>query len=57
MEREGQQTTMEATHLDASPILVEKMVKLFKTHHFVLDFDTHFSVRQSLSSRRIMLKL
>jgi hypothetical protein len=49
-EREGQQIATEATHLDPSPIQVEKMVKLFKTHHCALDFD---SARQSSSSRRI----
>jgi hypothetical protein len=41
-EREGQQVATEATHLDASPIQVEKMVKLFKTHCCAMDFDTHF---------------
>jgi hypothetical protein len=42
MKREGQQTTIDATHLDASPIQVEKMVKLFKTHCCALDFNTNF---------------
>jgi hypothetical protein len=42
-EREGQQIATEATtHLDASPIQVEKMVKLFKTHCCAMGFDTHF---------------
>jgi len=41
-EREGQQIVAEATHLNASPIQVEKMVKLLKTHCCALDFDTHF---------------
>ena len=29
-------------HLDATPIHVEKMVKLFKTHRCAMDFDTNF---------------
>ena len=43
-EKETQEAEQEAqvTHLDASPIKVEKMVKLFKTHRCTLDFDTNF---------------
>ncbi len=43
-EKETQEAEQEAqvTHLDASPIKVEKMVKLFKTHRCALDFDTNF---------------
>jgi hypothetical protein len=40
-EREGQKIVTEATHLDTSPIQVEKMVKVFKAHCCALDFDTH----------------
>jgi hypothetical protein len=39
-EKEEQPQTI--THFDASPIKVEKIVKLFKTHRWALDFDTHF---------------
>jgi len=44
-EQERQETEEQAqtvTHLDASPIKVDKMVKLFKMHCCTLDFDTHF---------------
>jgi hypothetical protein len=41
-EKENDVTTHLATHLDATPIHVEKMVKLFKTHQCTLDFDTTF---------------
>jgi hypothetical protein len=34
--------TTTGTHLDATPIHVEKMVKLFKTHQCAMDFDTNF---------------
>jgi len=38
----SEQEAQTATHLDASPIKVEKMVKLFKTHRCAMDFDTNF---------------
>jgi hypothetical protein len=47
-EREEKETsgveaaTTTGTHLDATPIHVEKMVKLFKTHWCAMDFDTNF---------------
>ncbi len=43
-EKETQEAKQEAqvTHLDASPIKVEKKVKLFKMHRCALDFDTNF---------------
>ncbi len=34
--------TTTGTHLDATPIHVEKMVKLFKTIQCAMDFDTNF---------------
>jgi hypothetical protein len=52
--REGREKTTTATaaatvtgthldaHLDATPIHIEKMVKLFKTHWCPMDFDTNF---------------
>jgi hypothetical protein len=40
-----------ATYLDASPIKVEKIVKLFKTYHCTMDFDANFCKLYSLNKK------
>ncbi len=54
-EREGEEASTETAHLDTTPVQVEKMVKLFKTHRCAMDFDTNFCKASFVKQEEIII--